>query len=295
MAGVFCTILTKMPIKVTVRRIAQSLPHINRAYVIQKGPLVSTNNSRMPIPVYFFIHIPKTGGQSIRDHLIEQFGNDPAFVNLGPDGIRDDQEKGRLPFHKRPASERSKARVVFGHNVDRFTPELVPNCEVRFVTFLREPAAQIVSNYNFQMESNRREGKTIPDFESWYSPRPRNPHISWMFGHFLHVPWTPQLSRHDVVETVAATLRCFYLVGRTEKLSDDVKPIFEDLGFPTEFPRRNQTGKDFAQQLVPTDELMNRLRAENDLDYALLRRVFQNDSVISSPRASSLPRRLQPA
>jgi hypothetical protein len=48
--------------------------------------------------VYVFWHVPKIGGQTLRDHFADQLGLNRGFVHLGRYGDEDREAKGLPPF-----------------------------------------------------------------------------------------------------------------------------------------------------------------------------------------------------
>lgn len=242
--------------------------------------------------LYIFLHIPKTGGQTLRDHFIKHLTLHDDFIHLGPLGENDAEAKGLAPFAQRDEATRRRARVIFGHNVYNGVHALVPGKEPRYVTFLRHPAERIVSDYNFQMEMRRRENRKEISFESFYRRGGKNYVIRWICNHFLGygnnyvIRWISKLflrmdSRgHSARKAFFMTdraLRKFWLVGSTDRLESCVAPLLSDLGIPTELERSNITGRDFPKTLHLSDKLRRMIEANNPWDIKLFRKWCAGD------------------
>ena len=92
-------------------------------------------------PCIVFLHIPKTGGVSLRAALRQKYPG----ANLTLHSPRDPARVEELPIERR-----RRARVVAGHlpyGVHRHMPL---NCE--YVTMLREPVGRAVSTYHHVLE-----------------------------------------------------------------------------------------------------------------------------------------------
>jgi Galactose-3-O-sulfotransferase len=91
-----------------------------------------------------FLHIPKTGGVTLRRTLKAKYSRilavyQPAELGFDvPDSLQ--EALGRVPL-----SERAAAQVVSGH-LHYGVHEYIP-CECDYITVLREPVARVVSAY----------------------------------------------------------------------------------------------------------------------------------------------------
>ena len=85
-----------------------------------------------------FLHIPKTGGVTLRRTLKRKYSRFLSEETL---------TKPRQAFARVPLSERATAQVVAGH-LHYGVHEYIPR-ECDYITVLREPVARVVSSYNY--------------------------------------------------------------------------------------------------------------------------------------------------
>lgn len=216
--------------------------------------------------LFVFVHIPKTGGQSLRNHFIKHLAFHEEFIHLGPHGIADAQRRGLLPFEQRPAEQRRRARVLLGHYVNHQSHTLVEGKTPRHITFLREPSEMLVSYYNFQMEQHRRNGKPIEPFDDWYGGR-QNTTTNWLYTEFMQRSWAPVSDA--VLTEVIETLDRFWFVGVTECITEDAPWLLERIGISTDIERANVAGVHYPRTLELTPALRERLNAESPFDVQL--------------------------
>lgn len=176
-----------------------------------------------PSPVYVFLHVPKTGGSTINAHLRQHLEYDSVFVHLGGDGELYRQEAGLEPWEDRSDDDRNRARVLTGHRSSYGIHKLVPGRPARYLTIQREPAARIMSTYNFRMQ---RFGLDL-SFEDWYAGFARNKAFKWM-RQLLDLRGTSDFA------PVADRIRTFWFVGVTEHLDDDLPYLFDHFGVPSD-------------------------------------------------------------
>ena len=223
----------------------------------------------MAEPLYIFFHIPKTGGQSLRDCFKASLRPQEEFIHLGPNGRKEAASLGLLPFEERPIEERAKARVILGHQVNVRTQELVPGRLVRHATFLREPAERWLSAYNFAMGNIfPKKGRSPMPFEEWYARTRSHSQCWWVAVRFLGMQIEGELGREQY-EQVCRALEGFWFVGCTETMSAESGRLLEAMKIRGPFLQTNITGTRFAKTLEMTGEFRERIRADQPLEYAL--------------------------
>ncbi len=96
--------------------------------------------------VYILPHIPKTAGQTLRFHFSKHLLVHDTYIHLGPWGQKNEQQMRLTPWSKRSFIERSRVKVISGHNVKKNEViSLLPGIDIKFATFLRDPADRWIS------------------------------------------------------------------------------------------------------------------------------------------------------
>jgi len=215
--------------------------------------------------VFLFAHLPKTGGQSLRDCFRKHLQFHREFIHLGPFGDDDAATLGLGPFEQRPEEERARARVILGHRVNHQTHLLVPGKVPRYAIFLREPAELIVSSYNFEMRYQRAPGEAVVPFDQWYTEgRKRNLMAHWLLEHFLQRP--PSRIDTAAVRAVETSLKSFWFVGISEYLDRDAPLLLRRIGITATLERANVSGVHHPKLFTLDDSLRSTLNGESDID-----------------------------
>ena len=212
-------------------------------------------------PIWFFFHVPKTGGQTIRDYLTAELGRDIGYLHLGrwdrsaPLGHDDVAAMGEAKL--------ADLSAIGGHPLTRSFAEFFPARPIREFTIVREPAAQIVSHYNFIASIRRARDQEIPTFEQWLEERAPNSQcgaLSRGLG----------IGRTRLSELLYALDRMWF-VGCTERLDEALPLLFAAMALPPRLPTRSNVGGEGAiDSLVElTPDLADRLRRKNPLDVIL--------------------------
>ena len=219
--------------------------------------------------LFLFAHLPKTGGQTLRDCFRRHLEFHREFIHLGPFGEEDAAKRGLLPFHQRPVEERALAKVILGHGVNCETHTFVPSKIPRYVLFLRDPAETLVSLYNFEMRYQRPASEPIVPFDIWYNNRHKNFMTNWLLGDFLR-PGKPS-RKTPPMQIINAALEKFWFVGCSEFLDEDGPLLLRRIGVPQDLERSNVAGVHYPKLLNLDASLRAKLYADNDLDVELYR------------------------
>lgn len=117
--------------------------------------------------MYAFIHIPKTGGSTVRHVLRSSFGAQHCDIKVQPK--RRKQQPWILPHDLRIARKiYPDMKGICGHRVTCFTG-LDGECpDIRYFTFLRDPYKRFVSHFNHHLRDNNlpRTEEVLHEFAS---------------------------------------------------------------------------------------------------------------------------------
>ena len=223
--------------------------------------------------LFLFVHVPKTGGQTLRDCFIRQLVFHREFIHLGPTGEQKAAELGLLPFEERSPQERAQAKIILGHKVDCRTHCLVAAKIPRYITFLRDTAEVIVSLYNFRMvfkpPHQRLEEEPPPPFEAWYrDERYSNFMVRWILTAFLKEKAPAKISLSELRRANAA-LEQFWFVGCTEFLDRDGPLLLKRMGISPDLQRVNVGGVRYPKRLTLDDSLRDWLYKKSPADVEL--------------------------
>jgi hypothetical protein len=220
--------------------------------------------------LFLFAHLPKTGGQTLRNCFRRHLEFHREFIHLGPFGENDAAKLGLLPFEQRPVEERARAKVILGHRVTHQTHLLVPGKLPRYVLFLRDPAELLVSLYNFEMRYQRPADQPVVPFEKWYKDGRRANFITnFLLVHFLQSK--KRLSAAAALPLINSALEKFWFVGCSEFLDDDAPLLLSRIGVPQDLERSNVAGVHYPKTLTLDDSLRATLHAESEVDLQLYR------------------------
>ena len=219
--------------------------------------------------VFIFVHLPKTGGQTLRNSFTKHLELHREFIHLGPFGRQDAARLGLLPFEERPIEKREEAKVILGHSVNCRTHTLVPGKVPRYVLFLRDPAELLVSLYNFELRDQPADQPVVP-FDEWLKDSGRRNFMTkWMIEHFMAPD--PPPSDKPALESINAALEQFWFVSCSEFLDDDAPLLLRRIGLPPKVVRSNVAGVHYPKRLTLDDSLRAKLYADNELDLTLYR------------------------
>lgn len=223
--------------------------------------------------VYIFLHNPKTGGTTFNGHCVKHLEQHVEFVHFGPFGRKAAEGEGLPPFAKRDPALRGRARVLGGHGTWYGLHELVPGKAPRYFTFLRRPAARLVSKCNGFMSRRKNVGR-FRTFDEWYAEEPRNG-MTELYNRFAGL----ELASPDL-DAAREFLDRLWYVGVTERLDEALAFLFREIGVEGPVERLKVSGerkpgdlaamdREIPKLLQLTPELERRLDDENPLDVAL--------------------------
>ncbi|MAL52409.1 MAG: hypothetical protein CL991_07160 [Euryarchaeota archaeon] len=214
----------------------------------------------MTSPIWFFYHLPKTGGQTIRDHLHAGLGSE-GYLHLGK--WDRDRPLGFDDVAAMSADQLAGLRAIGGHPLTVKFHSLFADRSKREIVVVREPAARIVSHYNFSNTMRERRSEPLLDFEEFLTSQTNRQTIALV--HRFGLPRSRQL----LDKVLYGLTRCAF-VGRTDDLDQTLPLLFGAIGISSEVKgRSNVTGETINRYVELTPSLSARLQAENPLDVML--------------------------
>ena len=188
-------------------------------------------------PVYFLLHVPKTGGQTVQVHLQEHLG-EAALWMPGPSpawrralGLTDPQRPEHL----------EAVRAVAGHHLRRSHEQAFAGRQIRRAVLLREPLSFHLSLYNFRMMNRLRLGRAPVSFEDYLRSTPLDAMAHFILHHWLEIPWPVLMLRSAAwkYERLNAAFKDFWFVGDVGLCDVLVARLAHDFAIARSARRRN--------------------------------------------------------
>jgi hypothetical protein len=223
--------------------------------------------------LYIFFHIYKCAGSSIilkiksekykRLCLHLHFG-DPDDKN-NADGVPLITNQAALDAYLASLSpaEKNRMKYIVGHSTYMGIHAHFPDRPFRYFTFIRNPVARMLSNYNYA-RFNMESGSTEPWLEFFKDghgnalsltelvnklPEQYNPIIDLLFQ-FDNADGVPVIIDHyseKELDRAQAILRKFHFVGITENINDQIE-LAKFLNMTTEIHYENVTPKNYIHE-----------------------------------------------
>jgi hypothetical protein len=189
-------------------------------------------------PVYFILHIPKTAGQTIQQHLANHCA---PGVFWGPHQAPRLQALSGPRYDPGSLPEAPRMRAVFGHNLGQSLEEYFPAREIRRVVLLRDPISLQLSLYNHRMMLHLTKGLGTYTFDLHLKALPRDFIAHRLLGRWLAIPWPMLMAMTDRQKYAAINraLSQFWFVGSHTDCDHLIAAIAPDLGIPAAARRRN--------------------------------------------------------
>ncbi len=189
-------------------------------------------------PVYFLLHIPKTGGTSIEYHLLEHGA--PGAYWYPPAASYAALAVGH-PYRETGMPPPADLRALAGHFLGRSLERHFVGRDIRRVVFLRDPVSLQVSLYNYRMMKYLKRGRGIYDFHLHLAAQPRDFVTHTLLSRWLEQPWARLLvmSNAEKYRMINEALRQFWFVGAYTECDRVIAAIANDLGTPEKMRHRN--------------------------------------------------------
>lgn len=235
--------------------------------------------------LYIFLHIPKTAGTSLMEIIKKQYGDDRviACYDLNPYLVEENSQALENILEKKP-----NTKAVIGHFMYGIHKRL-SNIEYKYITFLRDPLARILSQYAHHYVENLFHDDVCDDLmleiesisnyleleivQIFY-----NNLMSRYIGGYGESDLSA-ISENEILEVCQSNLeKDFIFVGRQEKFSEDILKLGELLKWDTvnyQLPNANTRGRINPCNIF-TNEEIRRLTKINNVDYLLLNNYGYN-------------------
>ena len=154
-------------------------------------------------PVYFILHMPKTAGQTIQQHLAEHCA---PGVFWGPHQAPRLKALSGRRYHPRSLPGAQRIRAVFGHNLSRSLEKYFPDREIRRAVLLRDPISLHLSLYNHRMMLHLAKGLGTYSFNLHLKALPRDFVEHRLLARWLEIPWPALMAMTDQQKYTALSL-----------------------------------------------------------------------------------------
>ena len=253
------------------------------------------STTRRGAKLWLFVHVPKTAGSSLSSEFSTELR---PYYNLHIEHT-DRSRSAKERFDEKVAEfvEQSKARTfrsASGHIWQQHAQTIrkaMPG--VRMVTLLREPAARVLSDYNYQRSPMHPLHEEViartPDFMSFAEqPGPRNR----MARHLVPMAMIRQERLEEAVEHVRRT---FAFIGLQERYDLYFRLLTLLTSGRVKEPGDKKRVNEAKEKSTLSDEQLARVRELNCVDFAIYDAVAGWLEPIEADLAAWLDRASEPA
>ncbi|MCF6300095.1 MAG: hypothetical protein L3J52_03095 [Proteobacteria bacterium] len=210
---------------------------------------------------YVFSHIPKTGGTSFRVHFQKHLIIHQEFIHLASKGNKQATLANLKPFALRSQQQRNQAKVIFGHDVNYQTKQLVRNNKIVELVFFRDPLEWEISRFNQKNNSRKKQNLPPYTFTQWLLEKEKNHNqFDWFLAHYLQLKTQlRKLSSEAKQHLLFHTLDHFDHVCFMDQIDAVKGLICNQLNIDNQMSVENVVGVDKLDYFNPTAENMARL------------------------------------
>jgi hypothetical protein len=216
-------------------------------------------------------HIPKTGGQSLRNHFWKSMTKE-EFIYLGSSNSSQIRSESLSVLGSDVQKYSSAARVCLGHAVEKkHIEKAFFKKTIFYATCLRDPVERWISEFNFKIHRNTTNENNILEYFNNFSSIQKNYQVYWMWRHFLSNNEDPEnLGIKKIFSLVLSELKNFFLVGYLKNFADYQGKICQLLNIPNCSNRDNQKGIDYPVKDLGSAETRQKIFKETIWDRQLL-------------------------
>jgi hypothetical protein len=237
--------------------------------LFEHSALDYVRNSAVGNALLVLVHIPKTAGTSLRAELAQLLAPDVNIEVDYADASRDyherlDEAVAEFLDFVRGHPVRFASGHIMARHVLRIRSE---NPDARFVTFVRDPVARLISDYRYQRSPRHPQHlefrASVPDLDTYLQLRGERNKMA------QHLVSPSVLLAADPEECVEYVMRTYSFVGVQEMYDLSFRTLTALIGNPA-WPRlRENVNADVSTEQKIEPELKERIRRANPLDCAI--------------------------
>lgn len=218
-----------------------------------------------------FLHVPKTGGSTLREILARQYHPEATF-RAGPHEV----QAATAELSRLSAERKAALRLVMVQHAPFGLHTLLAG-QCIYVTLLRKPWDRMVSDYyhagrgrDHSFYKRFQNGASLADFVRYraYEQGLTNPMTRLVSGLGAFPPFEPlpedalEVAKHNILEY-------FSVAGILERFDESLLLMKRRHGWDNVFYRRRNVGRNKPREVVADQNVVQEFRELNSLDYEL--------------------------
>lgn len=244
-------------------------------------------------PQIFFLHIPKSAGQSVNLYLKTYFGSSRSKQSVVFNDIFTPEEHNSIGAKKIEIAR--SARFITGHYSWAVFKEIRPHPEAFVFTFLRDPVSRLLSLYNYA--ASVPVGKLKTQIEGMYRMKPdhfftsNDPRIRHALDNYVTRQFSGTFDlqgRKPVGERelnkAIYNMESLDLVGFVERFNIDFPKLLTSIGLPN--PKKTPHANKSAGQLKRAQQKRIQLEDLNEETKSRIEQYTRYDRMIYERFAS---------
>ena len=276
---------------------------------------MNNENTNTSDCVIIFPHVPKCAGTTVTRH----FQNMLLPIELWQVRVRRDfpfpmslmgrRKNVRLfsrKFDDQPPTDLDNVKFVSAHVIGRSIEHRFKDKDTRIVTLMRDPVAQVVSQYNFYAARLVDRGITPPGFHVYLNLVEPNPVVNFWLRNWLELNQfeIARLSSEEKIEVIESAFEKFWFIGDISHCDELIGKVSNLFGVLSAFESQNtskqwdnKTGWKSLRVEDLTDSQLRIVRSITAMDRYLwqkwaLKETVDKEGIFDVPDTPSLLTRL---